>query len=99
MVWALPGPRAHGPRPWPTNYADKVKVTKLNVDENVATASRYRIQGIPTLLLFKDGEICEQLVGAQPKSVVEKALQRHLKYVKEIAREVGCNARSPVSRR
>ena len=59
-------------------YADKVKVTKLNVDENVATASRYRIQGIPTLLLFKDGEICEQLVGAQPKSVVEKALQRHL---------------------
>ncbi len=59
-------------------YVGKVKVAKLNVDENVATASRYRIQGIPTLLLFKDGEIREQLVGSQPKSVLEKTLSQHL---------------------
>ena len=59
-------------------YAGKVKVAKLNVDENVATASRYRIQGIPTLLLFQDGEIREQLVGAQPKSVLEKAIGQYV---------------------
>ena len=59
-------------------YAGEVKFAKLNVDENVATASRYRIQGIPTLLLFKDGEIREQLVGLQPKSALEKALDSHL---------------------
>ncbi len=59
-------------------YAGKVKVAKLNVDENVATASRYRIQGIPTLLLFQDGEIREQLVGAQPRSVLEKAIGQYV---------------------
>lgn len=59
-------------------YAGKIKVAKVNVDENIATASRYRIQGIPTLLLFKNGEVREQLVGTQPKSVVEKALNKHL---------------------
>ncbi len=61
-----------------SEYAGKVKVAKVNVDENIATASRYRIQGIPTLLLFKNGEVREQLVGTQPKSVVEKALNKHL---------------------
>ena len=59
-------------------YAGKVKVAKLNVDENVATASRYRIQGIPTLLLFQDGEVREQLVGVQPKSVLEKAVGQYV---------------------
>ena len=59
-------------------YEGKVKVAKVNVDENIATASRYRIQGIPTLLVFKSGEVREQLVGAQPKAVVEKALARHI---------------------
>jgi thioredoxin 1 len=59
-------------------YEGKVKVAKVNVDENIATASRFRIQGIPTLLLFKDGQVREQLVGSQPKSVVEKALAKHV---------------------
>jgi thioredoxin 1 len=59
-------------------YEGKVKVAKVNVDENIATASRFRIQGIPTLLLFKDGQVREQLVGTQPKSVVEKALAKHV---------------------
>ena len=59
-------------------YAGKVKVAKLNVDENVATASRYRIQGIPTLLLFQDGEVREQLVGVQPKSALEKAVGQYV---------------------
>jgi thioredoxin 1 len=59
-------------------YEGKVKVAKVNVDENIATASRFRIQGIPTLLLFKGGQVREQLVGTQPKSVVEKALAKHI---------------------
>ncbi len=59
-------------------YEGKIKVAKVNVDENIGTASRYRIQGIPTLLLFKSGEVREQLVGTQPKSVVEKALTKHI---------------------
>ncbi len=59
-------------------YEGKIKVAKVNVDDNIGTASRYRIQGIPTLLLFKSGEIREQLVGTQPKSVVEKALAKHI---------------------
>jgi thioredoxin 1 len=59
-------------------YAGKVKVAKVNVDENIGITSRYRIQGIPTLLLFKAGQVREQLVGTQPKSVVEKALAKHI---------------------
>ena len=58
-------------------FAGKVKVGKLNVDENT-TATRYNIRGIPTLLIFKDGQIKEQLVGTQPKSVIEKALNKYL---------------------
>lgn len=59
-------------------YAGRVKVAKVNVDENVATASRFRIQGIPTLLLFKEGQVREQLVGTQPKSTIDKAISKHL---------------------
>jgi thioredoxin 1 len=59
-------------------YAGKVKVAKLNVDENPATPSQYGVRGIPTLILFKGGKILEQVVGAVPKtrlvSMIEKAL-------------------------
>jgi thioredoxin 1 len=46
---------------------DKVKIVKLNVDENPAIAAKYGIMSIPTLLLFKNGEIADRQVGAQPK--------------------------------
>jgi thioredoxin 1 len=46
---------------------DKVKIVKLNVDENPNTASKYGIMSIPTLLMFKDGEIASRQVGAAPK--------------------------------
>ena len=59
-------------------FGGQVKVGKLNVDDHVSSASRFNIRGIPTLLLFKDGQIKEQLVGVQPKSAIEKALNRHL---------------------
>ena len=60
------------------DYAGKLKVTKLNVDEAMNSASRYRVQGIPTLLLFKNGQVVEQIVGARPKDEITKVLDRHL---------------------
>src|SRR6266496_3824408 len=59
-------------------YAGKAKVGKLNVDENGQTAFRYNIRGIPTLLLFKDGKVVEQRVGAVGKSEVQKMLEAHV---------------------
>jgi len=47
---------------------EKVKIVKLNVDENPETASKYGIMSIPTLLLFKDGKIASRQVGAAPKA-------------------------------
>ncbi len=61
-----------------TEYAGKVKVAKLDVDENGGTAMRYNIRGIPTLLLFKDGRVVEQRVGAVGKSEVVKMLTPHI---------------------
>ncbi len=60
------------------DYAGRVKVGKLNVDENGLTATRYGIRGIPTLLLFKGGRVVEQRVGAIPKSEVQRMLEAHL---------------------
>ena len=59
-------------------YAGRVKVGKLNVDENGGTAMRYNIRGIPTLLLFKGGRIVEQKVGAVGKPDLQKMLDAHL---------------------
>lgn len=60
-----------------TEYAGKVKVGKLDVDSNIQTASRYGIRGIPTLLLFKGGQIVEQKVGAIGKPDFQKMLDKH----------------------
>lgn len=59
-------------------YAGRLKVGKLNVDENQITPGRYSIRGIPTLLLFKNGEVREQLVGATTKDHIVKLLEKHL---------------------
>jgi len=48
-------------------YSGKVKVAKLNTDENPDIASRYKIMGIPTVMFFKDGQKVDQIVGAVPK--------------------------------
>jgi thioredoxin 1 len=61
-----------------TDYAGRVKVGKLNVDENGATGMRYNVRGIPTLLLFKGGQVVEQKVGAVGKGDVQKMLDAHL---------------------
>lgn len=55
-------------------YAGKVKVAKLNVDDNKETATKYSIMSIPTILLFDKGEVSRQVVGAMPKSALIKEL-------------------------
>ena len=62
----------------PHDYAGKLKVTKLNVDEAMNSAGKYNIRGIPTLLVFKNGQVVEQIVGAVPKEQITKALERHV---------------------
>ena len=54
------------------SMAGKVKIVKLNVDENQATAIKYGVQSIPTLMLFKNGELASRQVGAAPKQKLEQ---------------------------
>ena len=55
-------------------YAGKLKVVKMNVDDNPQTPSKYGVRGIPNLILFKGGEVKDQIVGAVPKSQLVKAV-------------------------
>jgi hypothetical protein len=61
-----------------SEYAGKVKVGKVDVDANGNTAMRYNVRGIPTLLLFKGGQVVEQRVGAIGKSDVQKMIDPHV---------------------
>jgi len=61
-----------------SQYCGKVKVLKMNVDENMNYPGRFNIRGIPTLLVFKGGRVVDQIVGVVPKEQIEKALDRHL---------------------
>ncbi|MEW6270281.1 MAG: thioredoxin [Thermodesulfobacteriota bacterium] len=56
-------------------YAGKLKVVKINVDDNQSTPSRYGVRGIPNLIVFKGGQVHEQIVGAVPKSRLAQAVQ------------------------
>lgn len=60
------------------DYSGKLKVVKLNVDENVNAPGRFNVRGIPTLLIFKGGQVADQIVGAVPKDQITKVLERHL---------------------
>ncbi|MCX6641202.1 MAG: thioredoxin [bacterium] len=60
------------------DYNGKLRVGKLNVDDNPMTAGRFGITGIPTLLLFKGGQLVDQWVGAMPRNMLEDALKPHL---------------------
>jgi len=59
-------------------YNGKVKIGKMDVDRNPATPMRYRVTGIPTLIVFKGGQVVEQLVGYKPKEALQQALDKHL---------------------
>src|SRR2546427_2294062 len=58
------------------DYAGKVRVYKLNVDENPVTPGRYGVQSIPTLMIFKDGKLVDAIVGAVPRAEIDRTLQR-----------------------
>src|ERR1700684_1826398 len=60
------------------SYNGRVKVGKMDVDKNAATPQRYGVRGIPTLLVFKDGQVKEQIVGYVARDVIEKALDKNL---------------------
>ena len=60
------------------SYDGKLKVAKMDVDQDASTPNRYNVRGIPTLLIFKGGELKEQIVGYVPKENIEKTIQKHL---------------------
>ncbi|MDQ3019460.1 MAG: thioredoxin [Bacteroidota bacterium] len=62
-----------------TEYGGKLKVGKLDIDNNQEVSIKYGIRSIPTLLIFKDGKIVDQIVGAVPKASIVAKLEEHLK--------------------
>ena len=61
-----------------TEFSDRVTVAKINIDENPQTPTKYRVRGIPTLLLFKDGEVAAMKVGTAPKSDLANWVESNL---------------------
>ncbi len=59
-------------------YEGKVKVVKLNIDENQGTATEYGVRSIPTLILFKDGKECERMIGVQSKEILKQMIDKVL---------------------
>ncbi len=59
-------------------YKGKIKIAKMNVDENRETPAKFGIRNIPTLILFKGGQVAQTIVGAQPKSYIESELKKLL---------------------
>ncbi len=59
-------------------YAGRLKVSRVNVDDNPHTPGQYQVRGIPNLILFKDGQVQEQIVGAVPKAQLVQAIQNVL---------------------
>ncbi len=58
--------------------ADRLRVAKVNIDENPELASNYGVMSIPTMLIFKDGKVVDEFVGAMPKRTIESKLKRWL---------------------
>lgn len=57
---------------------DQVSIVKLNVDENQETAAKFGVMSIPTLVVFKDGQAVDQIIGFQPKEALKETLQKHV---------------------
>ncbi|MEI8185396.1 MAG: thioredoxin [Chlorobiaceae bacterium] len=60
------------------DYEGKAVIAKLNVDENPATATQYGIRSIPSLLVFKNGQVVDQMLGALPKNQIAKKIDEHI---------------------
>ena len=61
-----------------TELSSKVKFAKINTDDNIETAKQYQVSGLPTLLVFKNGEPVERLVGLMPKSSIITNIEKHV---------------------
>lgn len=61
-----------------SEYKDRIVVGKLNVDDNPEVPTNYNVRGIPTFLLFKNGELKEKIVGAQTKKYLQDKIEAHL---------------------
>jgi thioredoxin 1 len=61
-----------------THYNGRLKVVKMNVDDNPQTPTRYGVRGIPNLIVFKGGQVAEQIIGAAPRAQLVKAIDRAL---------------------
>lgn len=61
-----------------SEYQGKIKVGKMNVDENEQTAYRYGIRSIPTIILFKGGKPVDQIIGAVPKHILKRMIDKHI---------------------
>ncbi|WML45595.1 thioredoxin [Neobacillus sp. PS3-40] len=61
-----------------SEFAGKVKITKLDVDENQETAAKFGVMSIPTLLVLKNGEVVDKVVGFQPKESLAGLLEKHV---------------------
>lgn len=59
-------------------YGEKLKVVKVNVDESPNTPQQYKVRGIPTLIIFKNGKLVDQLVGNQPKEAIKSVINKAL---------------------
>ncbi|MGK5544313.1 thioredoxin [Streptomyces sp. URMC 127] len=59
-------------------YGEKLEIVKLNIDENPATAAKYGVMSIPTLNVYKDGEVVQTIVGAKPRAALERELSEHI---------------------
>lgn len=58
--------------------AGKLKVVKINIDDNMNTPGKFNVRGIPTLLFFKGGQVMDQVVGAVPKEQIVKVVEKHV---------------------
>ena len=84
--WSTSGPPGAAPArpsvPWwrrlADQYHDKVKVAKINIDDNPKTAASYGVRSIPTLILFKEGKVLDTLIGLVPKDRLETFLKKAL---------------------
>jgi thioredoxin 1 len=61
-----------------SEYEGKVRILKLDVDENQRTAMRFNVRSIPSILFFKDGKVVDTTVGAMPKNAIEAKIKQHL---------------------
>jgi len=59
-------------------YGDRIRIAKLDVDANPMTTHKYEIRGIPALLLFKDGQLVQQIVGVKPKEEIARIIENYL---------------------